>query len=130
MIRRFAAITLLTGIFHVLTGNDRPIYRTLSILRYTDVVDMNFAPFNNASPAGNAVTLADILAAAQAHRIVIAPAATTHIGDLRGQDETPDCVNILARLVASSSCGMIDAANLEGSFNPIVAQQLMVGKRR
>jgi hypothetical protein len=93
-------------------------------------MEMNFAPFKDAGPVDHTATLADILAAAHEHRIDIGSGAIQTTGDLRGQDETPDRVHVLARLVASSSCGMIEAATLAGSFNPQVAQQLMVGKRR
>ncbi len=74
------------------------------------------------------VSLADIKAAADTHRpngVHISAA-----GVLRGQDETPDAVHVLACNIVPENNGLIDTVTLQGSFNPVVARQLMVGKIR
>ena len=73
-----------------------------------------------------AVSLADIKAAADTHRSDNAGIAAAD--DLRGQDETSDKVHVLARKIMPEADGPIDTVALGGSFNPLVARQLMVGK--
>lgn len=51
-------------------------------------------------------------------------------GFLRGQDHGPDPVHILACAIMPEGDGLIEPVVLGGSFNPAVAHQLMVGKRR
>ena len=93
-------------------------------------MDMSFVLMQHGKPVGMAATLADILAAAQTHRMSL-PAASAPVDEvLRGQDGTPDPVHILAHLVAPPHGDLIEVARLAGSFNPLIAQQLMVGKRR
>lgn len=48
---------------------------------------------------------------------------------LRGQDGQ-DPFHALAHVLATGACGYIEAARLAGCFNPFVARQLMVGKKR
>lgn len=51
-------------------------------------------------------------------------------GFLRGQENGPDPVYILACAIMLEDNGQIETVVLGGSFNPAVAHQLMVGKRR
>ncbi|MBB6124515.1 hypothetical protein [Sphingobium subterraneum] len=91
---------------------------------------MSFVLMQHGKPVGMAATLADIVAAAQTHRITL-PERSASAGEvLRGQDGTPDPVHILAHVVAPPHGDMIEVASLAGSFNPLIAQQMMVGKRR
>ncbi len=93
-------------------------------------MDLSFA----LSPAGaarspfEAVSLADIRAAASARRTLCGRAIAE--GFLRGQDNIPDTVHILACAIMPEGNGLIETVALGGSFNPAVAHQLMVGKRR
>lgn len=70
------------------------------------------------------VSLADIKTVADERRI----ACKTTMDFLRGQDEGCDPVRALACVITLEPGGMVDAVTLGGSFNPLVAQQLMVGK--
>ncbi|MGD9810944.1 MAG: hypothetical protein AB7U35_06360 [Sphingobium sp.] len=74
-----------------------------------------------------AVSLADIKAAAEIHRYGGGGIAVE--GVLRGQVEEPDKVQLLACKIMSGGDGSIDAVSLGGSFNPLVARQLMVGEK-
>ena len=71
-----------------------------------------------------------ILRAASAAAQAASPTARAIAGVLRGQDETGDWVQELADIFAPRSSGMIDAARLTGSFNPLIAEHLKVGQGR
>jgi hypothetical protein len=73
-----------------------------------------------------AVSLADIKAAAEERRYHNAPVSAS--GFLRGQDDGLDAIHVLACNVTTATNGLIDTVTLGGSFNPLVARQLMVGK--
>jgi len=74
------------------------------------------------------VSLADIKAAADIHR---PDNGGVWVGGiLRGQENAPDKVHVLACNIMPAGDGVIDTASLGGSFNPVVAQQLMVGTTR
>ncbi len=75
-----------------------------------------------------AVSLADIKAAAEERRYHNAPLSVS--GSLRGQDDGLDEIHVLARKITPETNGMIDTVTLGGSFNPLVARQLMVGNIR
>lgn len=93
-------------------------------------MDMSFA-LSTAGAAHSpfeAVSLADIRAAALARRTLCGRAIAG--GVLRGQENTPDTVHILACTIMPEGNGLIETVVLGGSFNPAVAHQLMVGKRR
>ncbi len=72
--------------------------------------------------------MADITAAAAQRRASCGRAVVE--GFLRGQEHGPDPVYILACAIMPEGDGLIDTVVLGGSFNPAVAHQLMVGKRR
>lgn len=93
-------------------------------------MDMSFAlsPAGSARSPFEAVSLADIRAAAVARRTLCGRAIAE--GFLRGQDNRPDTVHILACAIMPGNDALIDSVVLGGSFNPAVAHQLMVGKRR
>jgi hypothetical protein len=91
-------------------------------------MDMSFSLMRPAANAPAALTMADFAAESDARREMI-PAMVGLAAILRGQDTGIDHVSMLARLVVSGSRGVIDAAKLGGSFNPLVAHHLMVGKR-
>lgn len=93
-------------------------------------MDLSFSLIPRGRPrlSGWSVSLADIRAAADAHRFGGASDKAGAI--LRGQDEAPDTVHVLACNIMPSESGLIDTASLGGSFNPLVAHQLMVGKIR
>ena len=93
-------------------------------------MDMSFAlsPASVARSPFEAVSLADIRAAALARRTLCGRAIAE--GFLRGQELEPDTVHILACTIMPEGDGLIDTDALGGSFNPAVAHQLMVGKRR
>lgn len=93
-------------------------------------MDLSFSltPHRVARRSNWAVSLADIKAAADSHRYD--GVHLTAGGVLRGQENTPDLVHVLACNIMPESNGLIDAVALGGSFNPAVARQLMVGKTR
>lgn len=91
-------------------------------------MDMSFALIQRTAPAEHAVTLADITASAATRRGQ-SPSFRCLATILRGQDEDYDCVHALARLVASGNGGLIETASLAGSFNPLIARQLTVGRK-
>lgn len=69
------------------------------------------------------------LRAASAAAQAASPTALAIAGVLRGQEEVAgDWVQELAGIFAPRSGGGIDAAGLAGSFNPLVASRLKVGK--
>ena len=74
------------------------------------------------------VSLADIKAAADIHRPDNGGIAAE--GVLRGRENAPDKVHVLACNIMPAGGGVIDTVSLGGSFNPVVAQQLMVGATR
>lgn len=90
-------------------------------------MDQSFSlnPHGSARVSDRAVTLADIKAAADERREILAHCVTA--GFLRGQEEEPDLVHILACNIVPDGGGLIDTVSLSGSFNPLVARQLMVG---
>jgi len=93
-------------------------------------MDLSFAlssPGSARWPA-RSVSLADIRAAAAERRALCGRAIAA--GFLRGQEEEPDSVHILACAIMPGGDGLIETVALGGSFNPAVAHQLMVGKRR
>ena len=93
-------------------------------------MDLSFALNSHASAhlPVQAVSLADFTAAAEMRRALCGRAIAE--GFLRGQDHGPDPIHILACAIMSEGDGMIEPVVLGGSFNPAVAHQLMVGKRR
>ncbi len=93
-------------------------------------MDMSFAlsPAGSARSSFEAVSMADIRAAALARRTLCGRAIAE--GVLRGQEQAPDTVHILACAIMPGGDGLIETVVLGGSFNPAVAHQLMVGKRR
>lgn len=90
---------------------------------------MSFALMPTRRAPREVVTLGDIEMAALAHR-TMQTGAPAPASILRGQDEADDPVLTLAHLIAPTCGSMIEAASLAGSFNPLIARQLMVGKRR
>lgn len=86
-----------------------------------------------ALPPG-AVWTADlaVLLAASAAQQAASPTAQRMASFLRGQDREDDQVQVLARLfgikAGQNMGGVIDAACLVGSFHPLLAQKLTVGK--
>lgn len=85
----------------------------------------------NANPAGRARPLAwPFLRAATAARQAASPTALAVAGVLRGQGGDEDWVQELADIFAPESNGMIEAVRLAGSFNPRVANRLVVGQGR
>lgn len=92
-------------------------------------MDMSFALMPTKSAPREVVTLDDIQMAALAHRTMQA-GAPAPASLLRGQDGEEDPVLALACVFAPACGSMIEAASLAGSFNPSIARQLMVGKRR
>ena len=89
-------------------------------------LSFSFAPHGGAPDW--VVSFADIKAIAHAKRTTDYGANASVQRVLRGQGDTFDHVHILARAIAQENSGLIDAAMLEGSFNPVVAHQLLVGK--
>jgi len=71
--------------------------------------------------------LAELVAAAAAHQSASPTARILSIvlADEGGAEEQ---VHGLARLLAPRRFGTAGAANLAGSFNPLIARQLMVGQ--
>jgi hypothetical protein len=90
-------------------------------------MDMSFAFVKRAEPVSLAVSMADIVAAADARREEI-PALFGAGALLRGQEKDGDSVHALARLVVTGGSEMAEAAELQGSFSPFVAKQLSKGK--
>jgi len=72
-------------------------------------------------------SLADIEAAAEQRRTM--SACGTAADFLRGQAYQSELVHALAHVAAPEKRGLIDTVILDGSFNPSVAHQLLVGKR-
>jgi hypothetical protein len=80
-------------------------------------------------PAGRRrVPVWPLLRAASAAAQAASPTAQAVAGVLRGQDAAGDWVQELADILAPRSGGDIDAVGLSGSFNPLVASRLRVGK--
>ncbi|WP_022682488.1 hypothetical protein [Sphingobium bisphenolivorans] len=80
-------------------------------------------------PAGRPrVPVWALLRAASAAAQAASPTAQAVAGVLRGQEEEGDWVQELADILAPRSGGGIDAEALAGSFNPLVANRLRVGK--
>lgn len=91
---------------------------------------MSFAMTKPEGRRSVVATLADIVAAARLHRLGPAGAALGASFPRGRGDARNDPVLALAHLLAPSRGGLIDAASLAGSFHPLVARQIMVGKRR
>lgn len=93
-------------------------------------MDLSFAlsPPSSERLRLQAVSMADITAAAAQRRASCGRAIAE--GFLRGQEYGPDPVYILACAIMPEGNGPIDTVVMGGSFNPAVAHQLMVGKRR
>ena len=89
-------------------------------------MDMSFTLKPQRRASHWVVSLADIKTAADQQRTV---ACGTVADILRGQDGELDPVHVLACIIMPETDGLIDTVALGGSFNPLVAQQLMVGKR-
>lgn len=91
---------------------------------------MSFAlsPLVSVRVPTKAASLADITAAAVVRRALCGRAIAE--GFLRGQGIGPDAIHALACTIMPGDDGLIDTVVLGGSFNPAVAHQLMVGKRR
>ncbi|MCI1271536.1 MAG: hypothetical protein LKM31_14265 [Sphingobium sp.] len=93
-------------------------------------MDMSFAlnaPGSARLPR-QAVSMDDIRAAATKRRALCGRVIAASF--LRGQDDGLDLIHILACAIMLEGDGLIDTVALGGSFNPAVAHQLMVGKRR
>lgn len=83
----------------------------------------------NARPLGRTrVPVWPFLRAACAAQQAASPTAQAVAGVLRGQDGTEDWIQELAGIFAPRSGGMIEAVRLAGSFNPLIANRLAVGK--
>ena len=70
-----------------------------------------------------------LLAAAGAAQAA-SPTARAIANVLRGQDRGGDWVQALAHMFAPVAGGMIDAERLGGSFHPLMARRLAVGRER
>lgn len=80
-------------------------------------------------PAGRSRAPAwPFLRAAAAAAQAGSPTAVMLTGMLRGQHDAGDWIQELAQIFAPDSDGMIDAVRLAGSFNPLVASRLLVGR--
>ncbi|MEO8722295.1 MAG: hypothetical protein ABI395_02060 [Sphingobium sp.] len=90
---------------------------------------MSFVLIPRSTATAEAATLDDIFATATARRGT-SPSFRCLAAILRGQDEEYDSLHALAQLVASGTGGLIETASLAGSFNPVIAKQLSVGKIR
>lgn len=86
----------------------------------------------NANPVGRVrAPVWPFLRAATAAVQAASPTAKAVAGVLRGQGEQrSDWVRELADIFAPDSSGMIEAVRLAGSFNPCVANRLVVGQGR
>ena len=93
-------------------------------------MDLSFtlSPPSSARQPLRVASMADIMVAAEKRRALCGRAIAE--GFLRGQEYGPDPVHILACAIMLEGDGLIDTVALGGSFNPAVAHQLMVGKRR
>ena len=68
------------------------------------------------------------LRAASAAAQAASPTAQAVAGVLRGQEVEGDWIQELADILAPRSGGEIEAVGLAGSFNPLIANRLRVGK--
>jgi hypothetical protein len=89
-------------------------------------MDMSFALKPRRPASRWVVSLADIKVAADRQRT---NACGTITDFLRGQDGESDPIHVLACTIMPETDGLIDTVTLSGSFNPLVAHQLMVGKK-
>lgn len=90
-------------------------------------MDMSFAFNQRMTPAGVAVSMADIMAAGAVWQPAAPVRARLPI-PRRVKDEGLDSVGTLARVIVSGDCGSVESSRLGGSFSPRVADCLMVGK--
>lgn len=90
---------------------------------------MSFTLMPHSKAPAKGASLDDIFATATTRR-GMSPSFRCLAAILRGQDEEYDSLHALAQLVASGTGGLIETASLAGSFNPVVARQLSVGKIR
>jgi len=78
----------------------------------------------------DAVWTADlpVLLAASAAQQAASPTARRMASFLRGQERQDDTIHVLAQMFGPRTGSVIDAACLAGSFNPLLARHLTVGR--
>lgn len=84
-------------------------------------------PGTNVLEIGRPAALPALLAATAAMQAA-SPTAMAIADVLRGQDGEEDRIQLLARMFSAGK-GAIDAQNLEGSFNSLIADHLTAGQR-